>query len=169
MAGARYDRIDLRSRQPLDKLLLPSANNLCLDSSCVEEQAEGATGGWSWTFSLSYALPFGFVPYVTLSGIPDRIVSVTGTYDFGNGIAASASVVDVAGTTSGFSGSVELPAYRLVNVGVVVEDDRWRVAATAKNLTDEHYFRANFPNLFGSVVVLPELPRHYALRIQYRW
>ena len=26
------------------------------------------------------------------------------------------------------------------------------------NVTDEEYFRANFPNLFGSVVVLPELP-----------
>ncbi|MDE0039197.1 MAG: TonB-dependent receptor [Gammaproteobacteria bacterium] len=313
MAGARYDRIDLRSRQPLDKLLLPSANNLCPDSSCVEEQAADATGGLSWTLSVSYAVPLGLVPYATLSrqstviagqgaeitvaniasgqafdesslreagikgslkdgalyfavagyeqertdysaqnvvtnqatrttgleaetrwlatdrllmtlaystievinlntlqsggrfsfigaadvpgidpaalyggalggivvregaggarraGIPERIISITGTYDFGYGVAASASVVDVARTTSGFSGSVELPAYRLVNVGVVVEADRWRGAATAKNLTDERYFRANFPNLFGSVVVLPELPRHYALRIQYKW
>jgi iron complex outermembrane receptor protein len=28
-----------------------------------------------------------------------------------------------------------------------------------KNLTDERYFRANFPNLFGGTIVLPELPR----------
>ena len=313
MAGARYDRVDLRSRQPVDKLLLPSANNFCPDASCVDEQAHDETGGLSWTLSVSYALPLGLVPYVTASrqstviagqgaeitvaniasgqafdesslreaglkgslldgalyfavaayeqertdysaqnvvtnqatrtqgleaemrwlasdrllmtfaystievvnlntlqsggrfsfigaadvpgidpaalyggalagmviregaagarraGIPERIWSATGTYDFGYGIAASASVVDVAATTSGFSGSVKLPSYTLVNTGVVLERDRWRVAATAKNLTDERYFRANFPNLFGSVVVLPELPRHFALRIQYRW
>ena len=29
--------------------------------------------------------------------------------------------------------------------------------------------RANFPNLFGGVIVLPELPRYYQARIQYRW
>ena len=103
------------------------------------------------------------------AGIPERIWSITGTYDFGYGVAASASVVDVAGTPSGFSGTVELPPYTLVNAGAVLERERWRLAATVKNLTDERYFRANFPNLFGSVVVLPELPRHYALRIQYTW
>ena len=313
MAGARYDRIDLRSRQPVGKLLLPSANNFCPDASCVEEHADDEVGGLSWTLSVSYALPLGLVPYVTAScqstviagqgaeitvaniaagrafdqsslrevgvkgslladalyfavaayeqertdysaqnivtnqatrtegleaevrwlasdrllmtfaystievvnlsslqaggrfsfigaedvpgidpaalyggalagvvrregaggarraGIPERIWSATGTYDFGHGVAASASVVDVAGTTSGFSGTVELPPYTLVNAGMVLERERWRFAATAKNLTDERYFRANFPNLFGSVVVLPELPRHYALRIQYKW
>ena len=313
LAGMRYDRIDLRSRQPVDKLLLPSARHFCLDGSCVDEAAEDEVGGVSWTLSLSYDTPLGFVPYVTASrqstviagqggeitvanvlggrafdasrlteagikatlldgalyfalaayrqertdysaqnvvtnqstrtegfeaearwlasdrllatfgystievvnlntlqaggrfsfigagdipgvdpasiyggalagtvirsgtdgarraGIPERIWSVTGTYDFGRGIAASASVVGVASTTSGFSGSVTLPAYTLVNVGVVYERDNWRLAALAKNLTDERYFRANFPNLFGSVVVLPEVPRHVALRIQYKW
>ncbi|MYF28860.1 MAG: TonB-dependent receptor, partial [Gammaproteobacteria bacterium] len=313
MAGARYDHMDLRSRQPVDKLLLPSARHFCPDSSCVDGQAEDETGGLSWTMSLSYATPFGVVPYVTVSrqstviagqgaeitvaniaagrafdesslreagvkgslldgalyfavalyeqqrtdysaqnvvtnqatrttgleaearwlanerllmtfahstievvnlntlraggrfsfigaadvpgidpaalyggalagvviregaagarraGIPERITSVTGTYELGYDLAASASVVDVAGTTSGFSGSVKLPSYTVLNAGVVIDKSRWRVAATAKNLTDEPYFRANFPNLFGSVVVLPELPRHYALRIQYMW
>ncbi|MDE0658075.1 MAG: TonB-dependent receptor [Gammaproteobacteria bacterium] len=313
MAGARYDHMDLRSRQPVDKLLLPSARHFCPDSSCVDGQAEDETGGLSWTMSLSYATPFGVVPYVTVSrqstviagqgaeitvaniaagrafdesslreagvkgslldgalyfavalyeqqrtdysaqnvvtnqatrttgleaearwlanerllmtfahstievvnlntlraggrfsfigaadvpgidpaalyggalagvviregaagarraGIPERITSVTGTYELGYDLAASASVVDVAGTTSGFSGSVKLPSYTVLNAGVVIDKSRWRVAATAKNLTDERYFRANFPNLFGSVVVLPELPRHYALRIQYMW
>ena len=64
MAGARYDRIDLRSRQPVDKLLLPSASHFCLDASCVEEHADDEVGGLSWTLSVSYALPLGLVPYV---------------------------------------------------------------------------------------------------------
>ena len=29
LAGARYDSIDMESRQPIDKLLLPSSNNFC--------------------------------------------------------------------------------------------------------------------------------------------
>jgi len=313
LLGARYDAVDLRSRQPLDKLLLPSANNFCRDASCVAEHARDDVGGPSWTVSLSYASEFGLVPYVTMSrqstviagqgaevsvaniagggafdesslleagikanllgdtlyltlalyeqertdysaqnivtnqatrteglefelrwlvndrllvtsahssievtnintlqaggrfsfigaadvpgvapgslyggalagivrrtgaegarraGIPKRVWSMTGTYDFGAGIAANASIVDVSSTTSGFSGSVVLPAYTLVNLGVVVEKGGWLLGASAKNVTDARYFRANFPNLFGSVVVLPELPRHYALRIQYRW
>ena len=103
------------------------------------------------------------------AGIPEKIWALTGTYDFGVGWAASASVVDVAATNSGFSGSVRLPAYTLVNAGLVVERDNWVASVTAKNLTDERYFRANFPNLFGGVIVLPELPRHFAARIQYQW
>ena len=312
VAGARYDVIDMQSRQPLAKLLLPSARNFCLDGSCTILDAEDAVDGVSWTLSLSYDSPIGLRPYVTASrqatviagqgadlttfniaggrafdesrllefglkgslldgrlyfaaalyeqeridfsaqqivtnqasrtegwefemrwvvndrlllsfgysdievvnlntldsggrfsfigagdipgippetiyggafagvilpetvdarraGIPEHIWSVTGTYDFGHGLAASASVVDVASTHSGFSKAVTLPAYTLVNAGVVFERGNWLISAAAKNLTDERYFRANFPNLFGGVVVLPELPRNYAVRVQYNW
>ena len=313
LLGARYDAIHLRSRQPVEKLLLPSANNFCSDAACVDERADDDIGGVSWTLSLSYASELGLHPYVTASrqstviagqgaeisvaniagggafdesslleagvkaslldgalylalavyeqertdysaqnvvtnqasrtegvevevrwlvndrllvtsaysalevtnlntlqaggrfsfigaadvpgidpawlyggslagivsrpgadgarraGIPEHVWSLTGTYDFGGGIAANASIVDVSSTTSGFSGSVILPAYTLVNLGVVVEKWDWVLGASVKNVTDERYFRANFPNLFGSVVVLPELPRHYAVRVQYKW
>ena len=312
LAGVRYDAIELESRQPVDKLLLPSANNLCLDTSCVDAQSADEVDGVSWTLSLSYAVA-GLVPYITAArqatiiagqgaevatasiadgtafddstllefgikgsmlddklyfalatyeqersdysaqqtvtnqasrtqgmefelrwvvtdqmlvtlgysrievvnlntlqagerfsfigaddvpgippesfygggligsvvrpgtqgarraGIPEKIWSITGTYNFGRGFAASASVVDVTATPSGFSGSVVLPAYTLVNAGLVFESGNWVASATAKNLTDERYFRANFPNLFGGVVVLPELPRHFAARLQYQW
>ena len=33
---------------------------------------------------------------------------------------------------------------------------------------DKRHFRANFPNLFGGVIVLPEMPRHHQARVQYR-
>ena len=103
------------------------------------------------------------------AGIPENIVSLTGTYAFGNGLAVSASVVDVDAAHSGFANSVRLPAYTLVNAGFVFERGNWTLTATAKNLSDERYFRANFPNLFGGVIVLPELPRHVVGRLQYRW
>ena len=103
------------------------------------------------------------------AGVPRNIGSLTATYDFGNGIAISGSAVDVDAVHSGFSNSVTLPGYTLVNAGLVVELGDLTITAAAKNLTDERYFRANFPNLFGGVIVLPELPRNFQARIQYRW
>ena len=103
------------------------------------------------------------------AGVPRNIGSLTATYDFGRGVAVSASAVGVDAVHSGFSNSVTLPGYTLVNAGLVVERGDWTFTAAAKNLTDERYFRANFPNLFGGVIVLPEPPRYYQARIQYRW
>ena len=103
------------------------------------------------------------------AGMPRKIASLTATYDFGNGVAVSGSAVDVDAVHSGFSNSVTLPAYTLINAGLVVEAGNWTFSAAAKNLTDERYFRANFPNLFGGVIVLPELPRNYQARVQYLW
>ena len=313
LAGARYDWLDLQSRQPLHKLLLPSARHFCADSSCVPTDASDQVDGASWTLSASYALPAGIRPYATVSrqatviagqgaeitaaniasgrafdvselrefgvkgslrdgtlyfalalyeqertdfsaqnavtnqasrtegaefemrwrpsdralltlgystidvvnlntldaggrfsfigaedvpgvppaalyggalaarvvlpgeagarraGVPKEIWSLTLSYEFGNGLALTASVVDVDAAPAGFSKSVRLPPYTLANAGLVYERGGWTFSATAKNLTDERYFRANFPNLFGGVVVLPELPRHYSGRVEYRW
>ncbi|MGY8891705.1 MAG: TonB-dependent siderophore receptor [Pseudomonadales bacterium] len=114
---------------------------------------------------------FGFVTPTdgVRAGMPEEIFSMTGTYDFLNGWAVSGSVVDVDAVTSGVAGSVELPSYTLFNLGVVYETENWVFNVTGKNLTDEDYFRANFPNLFGGQIVLPELPRHFQARVQYRF
>ena len=103
------------------------------------------------------------------AGMPSTIGSITATYDFGNGLAVSGSAVNVDSVHSGFSNSVLLPAYTLINAGLVVEKGHWMLTATAKNLTNERYFRSNFPNLFGGAIVLPELPRNFQTRVQYRW
>ncbi|MXW07444.1 MAG: TonB-dependent receptor [Gammaproteobacteria bacterium] len=103
------------------------------------------------------------------AGMPSTIGSITATYDFGNGFAISGSAVNVDSVHSGFSNSVLLPAYTLINAGLVVEKGKWMLTATAKNLSDERYFRSNFPNLFGGAIVLPELPRNFQTRVQYSW
>ena len=103
------------------------------------------------------------------AGMPENIFSLTGTYDFGNGWALNGSVIDVDGVDSSYSGAVELPAYTLVNLGFSYETENWLFSVSGKNLTDEEYFRSNFPNLFGGTIVLPELPRHYNARIQYKF
>ena len=103
------------------------------------------------------------------AGMPENIYSITGTWDFQNGWTANGSLVEVEATPASFSNSVRLPGYTLVNLGFSWELDNWLVSVSGKNLLDERYFRANFPNLFGGVIVLPELPRHYTARLQYRF
>lgn len=101
------------------------------------------------------------------AGMPEDIFTLTGTYDFSDRFAGHFSLVNAEKVASSFSGSVELPGYTLLNVGAVYYTDRWQFSANIKNLTDEEYFRANFPNLFGGTIVLPELPRHYTATVKY--
>ena len=101
------------------------------------------------------------------AGMPENIFSVTGTYDFTENFAGHFSVIQADEVDSGYSGSVELPDYTLVNLGFVYQTDQWLLGVNAKNITDEEYFRSNFPNLFGGTIVLPELPRHFAATLQY--
>ena len=316
-AGVRYDKIDMESRQPVEKLLFASSNNFCptpdAANGCPAVEASDDVGGTSWTFSVSWELPIGIRPYFTASeqstiiagqgaelqvsnirdggafdtselvefgvkgsfmdgdlyfalsvyeqertdfsaqsivtnqssqtegsefevrwamtdkllmtagwsnievvnlntlssgfrfsfigaddlpnvpaealyggtlggnvyrpgregarraGMPENIFSLTGTYSFTPQLAGHFSVVDADAVHSGFSGSIRLPSYQLLNLGVLYEQENWLIGINAKNVTDERYFRANFPNLFGGVIVLPELPRHYTATFQYRF
>lgn len=103
------------------------------------------------------------------AGMPENIYSVTGTYELTENIAAHASVVHAESVFSGFSNSVKLPSYTLVNLGAGYQTERWLLNVNIKNVFNEDYYRANFPNLFGGTIVLPELPRNYAATLQYRF
>ncbi|MEM7691254.1 MAG: TonB-dependent receptor [Pseudomonadota bacterium] len=103
------------------------------------------------------------------AGIPENIYTLTGTYSFNDNLAVSASVIDVDETFSGSSGAVTLPSYTLLNAGLVYETESWKFQLNAKNITDERYFRSNFPDLFGSQIVLPELPRNFQARVAYKF
>lgn len=107
-------------------------------------------------------------PDAVRAGVPKRLAAVTALYEW-RGWRVFASAADVASVYSGFSRKVRLPAYTLVNAGVRFEGRRWSATASGKNLTNERYFRANFPNLFGGVVVLPELPRHFHATITWKF
>ena len=120
-------------------------------------------------------LTAGFVPTEGTNatpqkaGIPENIYTLTGTYAFDMGLALTGSVISVDETVSGHSRAVNLPSYTLLNLGVSYETDNWTFQLNGKNLTDERYFRANFPNLFGSQIVLPELPANYQAKVVYKF
>ena len=108
-------------------------------------------------------------PKARRAGVPENIISLSGIYNFQNGLQFFGSLVDVDSVYSGFSQTVKLPAYTLVNAGLKYDVGGWSLTLTGKNLTDERYFRSNFPNLFGSTIVLPELPRHYQASIEFKF
>lgn len=119
--------------------------------------------------------PFGLVSLegtedaAKRAGIPENLFSFTATYEFDNGLALSGSVTDVESVFSGQSQAVELPAYTLVDLGASYEVDNWLFRVNIQNATDEEYFRANFTELFGSTIVLPEEPRSVQASIIYKF
>jgi len=118
--------------------------------------------------------PIGLLPVTSRSqarraGIPTNLYSATATYKFDNGIAVNASVVKVDSVFSGQSQAVRLPGYTLVDLGASYETGDWLFRLVVKNATNEHYFRANFTELFGSTIVLPEKPRSVQGSIVYKF
>lgn len=103
------------------------------------------------------------------AGIPENLFSITGTYDFGNGFSVSGSAVNVEEVFSGQSQAVTLPGYTLVDLSASYEYDDWLFRVSVKNATDEEYFRANFTELFGSTIVLPEKPRSVQASVIYKF
>ena len=103
------------------------------------------------------------------AGIPENILSFTGTYAWDNGFSVNASIIDVDSVPSSFTRVVILPSYTLVNLGFRYEGEDWSFSVTGKNLTDERYFRSNFPNLFGAQIVLPELPINWQASIAFHF
>jgi len=103
------------------------------------------------------------------AGIPENTYALNASYDFLNGFATSVSFFHADSTPSGHSRSVILPAYDIINAGVSYSTRNWQFSFIVKNLTDETYFRSNFPDLFGSDIVLPELPRNYLASATFKF
>ncbi len=103
------------------------------------------------------------------AGIPENLFSATATYKFDNGLAFAASASKVQSVFSGQSQSVRLPGYTLVDLSASYEKGPWLFRVVVKNATDASYFRANFTELFGSTIVLPEKPRSVQGSIVYKF
>lgn len=118
--------------------------------------------------------PGGLIPVNSKSdaekaGVPKNVYSATGAYDFQNGWGVTGSVQHVDSVYSGFSKQVKLPSYTLLNAGVNYTTGPWRFDVQGRNLTDETYFRSNFPDLFGTTIVKPERPRNWTASVAYNF
>jgi len=118
--------------------------------------------------------PLGLVPIFTKdaarrAGIPENVYSGTATYAFDNGFAIAGSASYVEAVWSGQSQVVRLPSYTLVDLSASYKKDNWLFRVVVKNATDAEYFRANFTELFGSTIVLPEKPRSIQATLSYNF
>lgn len=118
--------------------------------------------------------PIGLVPINSRSdskraGIPENMFSATATYAFDFGLSLSASAVHVDSVYSGQSQAVKLPAYTVADVSASYETGPFLFRLVVKNATNEKYFRANFTELFGSTIVLPERPRSFQASAVYKF
>jgi iron complex outermembrane receptor protein len=108
----------------------------------------------------------------TKAGIPQNVYSLNflGSADpWVHGLSGTIALSHVSAVPSGFTGVVTLPKYTLLNMGLRYEMGKFAINGVVKNATNERYFRSNFPDLFGSNVVLPELPRNYLLTGTYKF
>lgn len=103
------------------------------------------------------------------AGSPENSYSLVAQYNFWGNFSVVASYFHADETPSGYTGSVVLPAYDLFNAGIAYRGESWQVATNFKNITDEKYYRSNFPNLFGSSVVLPEKPFSWDISATYKY
>lgn len=106
------------------------------------------------------------------AGIPENMFSVYAMFSFDgllSGFTGTVGTTHVDSVYTGFAKNVKLPSYTLVNASIYFENQNWKLGLQGKNLTDEQYFRANFPDLFGGSVVLPELPRSYMVSAAYKF
>lgn len=107
------------------------------------------------------------------AGVPENMFSLNALYTFNSGVlsgvTASVGLIRVDSTYSGFSKAVKLPGYTLLNAGINYNTKNWSFGLYGKNLTNKQYYRANFSDLFGSDVVLPQLPRTWEATVAYKF
>ncbi len=103
------------------------------------------------------------------AGIPKNSYSMTLFYSFLENYSVNFSYFHADDTPSGYTGSVTLPSYDLFNMGLGYTTDTWDFSLNLKNITSEKYYRSNFPNLFGTSVVLPEKPFNWEASIAYKF
>lgn len=118
--------------------------------------------------------PIGLVPIPDgnasrRAGIPEDLYSATATYSFDNGLALAGSISRVPAVFSGQSQVVKLPAYTLVDLSASFKTGPWLFRAVVKNATNASYFRANFTELFGATIALPERPRNWQASVVYKF
>ena len=118
--------------------------------------------------------PIGLVPIPNRNasrraGIPEDLYSATATYSFDNGLAVAGSITRVPEVFSGQSQVVKLPAYTLVDLSASFKTGPWLFRAVVKNATNASYFRANFTELFGATIALPERPRNWQATVVYKF
>ncbi len=101
--------------------------------------------------------------------LPESIFSVSGFFNASEELTLSLSATKVDETEPSVLGGILLPDYTLVNASAVYSTEKFTLGLFGNNLTNETYFRGNFPSLYGNNAILPELPRNWRAEVSYKF
>ena len=96
-------------------------------------------------------------------GIPEVSWAISGTQSWTEAFRTGFSYTSVDETASSVVRGIILPSYEVLNMNATYETESFRLSLYVGNVTDELYFRGNFPSLYGNNTVLPSLPTNYSL------
>ncbi len=102
-------------------------------------------------------------------GIPKVTWSTSASFKVTPQFNVNASLTSVDSVASGVLGTLILPSYKLVNLSAIWDGKKVKLGAFLDNATNEKYFRGNFPSVYGSNSVLPELPRNWRAEVTYKF
>ncbi len=102
-------------------------------------------------------------------GVPDKTLSFNSTWRSNGPWEANLGFTYIAPVAGDRLTQLSLPSAFLVNGAIVYNTERWNVRFIGNNITDERYFRGNFPGLFGGVTVLPQLPANWEISVTYKF
>lgn len=94
-------------------------------------------------------------------GIPEVSWALSGTQKWTENFRTGFSFTSVDETASSVIGGIMLPDYEVLNLNATYETDVYRLSLYLGNVTDELYFRGNFPSLYGNNAVLPSVGRSW--------
>ena len=126
-------------------------------------------GEYFWAGTLGNSEGCCMVDHAERPGLPDKTLSFNTTWRSNGPWEANLGVSYIAEVSGDRLKQLSLPSAFLVNAAVVYNTERWTIRAIGKNLTDERYFRGNFPGLFGGVTVLPQLPVHWEISLTHKF
>lgn len=107
--------------------------------------------------------------YLERGGLPDKVMSFYGTYNFRNGFGFTLGGIYTASMSSGSAKTFVLPSVFRVDGAIYYTTKTWEARLRVNNATDERYFQSNSPDNNGNTVAIQKLPRHFEATLAYRF
>ena len=102
-------------------------------------------------------------------GIPEATWSLSGMQQWTERFRTGFTYTSVDETEASVIGGIVLPDYQVLSLTGSYERGKMRVSLYVNNVTDELYFRGNFPSLYGNNNVLPQLPLNWSAEVVYKF
>lgn len=107
--------------------------------------------------------------YLERGGLPDKVISLYGTYNFTNGFGFTLGGIYTASMTSGSAKTFVLPDVLRIDGAIYYTTKTWEIRFRVNNATNERYFQSNGPDNNGNTVAIQKLPRNVELSLAYRF